>query len=61
MNNKELFLLSLTIFLTIVAWMLMDIYRIKNTKVIDTSISSLKIVDYKIDPTILKVLKERTP
>lgn len=63
MNQKELFLISVTIFLTVVAWMLFEIYKV------DTAIKmgkeNLSVVSKKIeiDQEILKILKtkEATP
>lgn len=61
MSQKELFLLSFTIFLTIIAWMLMDIYKLKTNIPIDSKITNLQVVDFKIDSQILKVIKDKTP
>ena len=61
MNKKELFWLSLTIFLTVVAWMILDIYKIKSNIVLDKEIYSSTIIKYKIDPNILKKLKDKIP
>lgn len=61
MNQKELFWISVTVFLTIVAWMFVDIYRIKAQKPIETGLQSLQAVDFKLKPEILKLLKEKNP
>ena len=60
MNQKELFWISLTVFLTIVAWMLLDIYRVKTQTKVE-GLKSLQTVDFTIRPDILKVLKGKTP
>lgn len=61
MNRKELFLISLSIFLTIFAWLLFDIYRItKKTEEIiknDHMIKSLKVI--KLEKDVLEQLKKR--
>lgn len=58
MNRKELFYLSLTIFLTIISWLIIEIYKV------DLNIKSEKqevIIDKKIeiDTSIINELKER--
>ncbi len=61
MNRKELFWLSLTVFLTVVAWMVLDIYRIKSDIGLDQEIYSSTIIKYRIDPSLLKKLKSKSP
>jgi len=61
MNQKELFWISVTVFLTIVAWMILDIYKVKTQTTIESKLQSLQTVDFKIKPDILEVLKERNP
>lgn len=61
MNRKELFWISITIFLTIITWLLVDIYRIKTRSSSDMGLQNLQIVDFKVDTKMLKVLKEKTP
>jgi len=53
--------LSLTIFLTVVAWMILDIYKIKSNVTLDNEIYSSTIIKYKIDPNLLKKLKSKNP
>ncbi len=59
MNQKELFLISVTIFLTIVAWMLIEIYKVDTA--IKTGKEKLTVVGKKIeiDQEILKILKTK--
>lgn len=61
MNQKELFWISLTVFLTIVAWMLLDIYRAKTHINIDSGLGSVQTVDFSLKTNILEILKEKTP
>lgn len=61
MNRKEIFWISITIFLTVVAWMILDIYKIKSNVNLDKEVYSSTIIKYKIDPEILKKLKNKTP
>lgn len=59
MNQKELFWISVTVFLTIVAWMLLDIYKVKTQTKVET-IKSLQTVDFTLKSDVLKMLKERS-
>ncbi len=61
MNQKELFWISITVFLTIFAWMLVDIYRVKTQTTVESGFRSLQTVDFKIKADILRMLKEKTP
>ncbi len=61
MNQKELFWISVTVFLTILAWMFIDIYRIKSNVPVNTGLQNLQIVDFKLDTRVLQVLKDKTP
>lgn len=61
MNQKELFWISITVFLTIFAWMLVDIYRVKTQTNVESGLRSLQTVDFKIKADVLKILKEKTP
>lgn len=60
MNKKEIFLLSLTIFCTIIAWIIADIYHIKNTQQVKLKNRDLpKKIDFFLDENIFKILKEK--
>ncbi|MBI4225820.1 hypothetical protein HY612_01785 [Candidatus Roizmanbacteria bacterium] len=61
MNQKELLWISITVFLTVVAWMLLDIYRIKTQINIESGLKSLQTVDFTLRSDVLKMLKEKTP
>ena len=60
MNQKELFIISITVFLTIVAWMLVDVYKAKTDTSIGAQYTIKPGVNYKLDPAILNRLKEKT-
>ncbi|MCX7880944.1 MAG: hypothetical protein N2482_00305 [Patescibacteria group bacterium] len=59
MNRKELFLISLTIFLTIFAWVLFDIYRIKTDKNLPDQYNITTIKNVKLEIEVLKKLKTK--
>ncbi len=60
MNRKELFILSVTIFLTIVAWVVSDIIhaQARQHAKVDMTIPSTK--EYHIDQNIFTILETRT-
>lgn len=60
MKNKEAFLISLTLFLTVVAWIGIDIYHLINTpqiKPVDTQYT--KPITISIDQSLLQILEEK--
>ena len=59
MKSKELLILSLGVFLTIVAWMMLDIYHIQTRINNQTKIKSAEVPSYVLDKTIMDVLKQR--
>lgn len=61
MNKKELLVISIGIFLTIVAWMVADLYHTKQTTVVEEIVNQADIPTYKINPTIFSILKEKSP
>lgn len=61
MNQKELFWISLTIFLTIVSWMVLDIYRARTQVSVKSELGSLETVNFTIKSDVLQTLKERSP
>lgn len=60
MNQKELFLISSTVFLTIVAWVVFDLYGIKKSTPTDAEIDSVRL-DYSIDTKVFEVLRNKIP
>lgn len=61
MNQKELFWLSVTVFLTVLAWMLLDIYKLNTGAKLDSVVSSSVSVNFKINTDLLEVVKKRVP
>ncbi len=60
MNKKELMLLSIGIFLTVVAWLIADIYHAATVEQIKTKEEIPTINKYDINKNILQTLKEKT-
>jgi len=59
MKGKELLIISIGIFLTIIAWMTIDIYHI-NIKINEQiNIKPAQVPNYVMDKTIIDVLKQK--
>lgn len=61
MNHKEFLILSIGIFLTIIAWMTIDIYQVQNKHSIEKQIKPVGIVSYQANDRIFEILKEKKP
>ena len=61
MNKKELLAISIGIFLTIIAWMVADLYHAKQSTVVEDVFNQAEVPNYKINPTIFSILKEKNP
>lgn len=60
MNKKELLLISIGIFFTVIAWLIADIYHATTTEKIKSNVEiSTQLKKYEIDPVILKNLELR--
>lgn len=59
MKTKELFIIALTIFFTIIAWIMADIFHIINTeKKVDTS-STMQPIKANIDLKVFTQLEQK--
>lgn len=61
MNQKELLIISVTIFLTIVSWMLVDIYKVKTISNPSASTNYASDTVGTLDGEVFKMLKEKQP
>jgi hypothetical protein len=59
MNRKELFLLSLGVFLTVVAWLIADIYHTSTEDKIKTKIKLPQTYQYRISKELMEQLKNK--
>lgn len=61
MNNKDIFILSLTIFLTVIAWTVADIIH-TTTRELDVEVKSLQqIRSYQLDKSIFDIIESKNP
>lgn len=61
MKQRELFILSITIFLTIVSWVLFDLNSLSKRITIRSDISKYEQVDFSVRSSIVDNLKKRKP
>lgn len=59
MNQRELLIISVTIFLTIAAWVAFDVTRAKNKISIETSTQKIQPLNAVLDPSILNTLQTK--
>lgn len=59
MNHRELLVLVVGVFMTIIAWMIIDIYNLSNKQYADRTIKEVETMQFKIDEKILNALKEK--
>lgn len=60
MNQKEVFIISVTIFLTIVTWIIADLYHIKTTEMIKIgSVVESAPIETHIDEKIVQLLESK--
>lgn len=59
MNKKELLLISIGIFFTVIAWLIADIYHAATTEKIKTKVEATTLKKYEINGDILKILQQR--
>ena len=61
MNQRELLILSIGIFLTIVAWMIIDLYHVKTNTAFDTTLKPVTIPNYTINSKVFNSLNDMNP
>jgi len=59
MNKKELLLISIGIFFTVIAWLIADIYHAATTEKIKAKVEGPSFKRYQISTDVLKTLQER--
>lgn len=59
MNQKEWLLITIGVFLTIIAWLVADVYHISKTKQVKAKFNLVKPIRVKIDNKIFKQLEKK--
>ncbi len=61
MKRKEILIISIAVFLTIVAWVVIELYKVQNSQIIEEEIQLPEVKRYNIDTSIIEKLKKRNP
>lgn len=59
MNRKEILYIVIGVFLTILAWVVADIYHASTEQKIKDKIEIPQVENYQIDENILKIIEEK--
>lgn len=59
MNKKEILILSICVFLTVVAWLVADLYRASKESKLQMKVDLPKIENYQIKEELLEILKNK--
>jgi hypothetical protein len=61
MNQKEILVLSIGVFFTLVAWVVISIYQIQNKQYLDEEVKTSQVPQYTINEKIFPLLKGKNP
>lgn len=61
MNQREFLTISVGIFFTIIAWMVIDIYHNQQKRTINQKVTDAETMEFTINDSIFKTLQERSP
>lgn len=61
MKRKELLILSIAVFMTIISWVVIELYKVKNSQIIQEEIQLPTVKRYNIDVSVIEQLKNRNP
>lgn len=59
MKQKEFLILAIGIFLTIVAWVVIEVYKVQNTQIIEEEIELPTVKRYDIDTSVIDKLQQK--
>jgi len=59
MNKKEFLFLSIGVFLTVIAWLVADIYHAATEEKIKVRIEIPRLENYKISKELLEIIKNK--
>ena len=59
MNRKEVLIIAIGFFLTVIAWMIIDLYQSNKTPLSDSTLQNVQIPAYKNKNVIINNLKNR--
>jgi hypothetical protein len=59
MKKKEVLLLSIGVFLTVICWLIADIYHASTEEKVKSNIIFPQVIKYKIDKNLMETLKNK--
>lgn len=59
MKRKEILYLSVCVFMTVVAWVIADLYHSANRKTVDEVIADPVLLQYKIDTKVIELIQNK--
>ena len=59
MNRKEVLFLSIGVFLTVIAWVVADVYHAATAEKMKTKVNIPTLNNYKINSSLLETLKNK--
>ncbi len=60
MKRKEILYLSICIFLTVVIWLVADLFFAANKDMREEQIANPVLLQYKLDPNIITIVEQKT-
>lgn len=60
MKRKEILYLSICIFLTVVIWLVADLFFAANKDTREEKIANPVLLQYKLDPNIITIVEQKT-
>jgi len=59
MKRTEVFIFSIAVFLTIVAWVVIDIYHIQQKINMQIGFKPVEVPNYQMDQKVIEILKQK--
>ncbi len=59
MNKKEILMISIGVFLTVIAWLIADVYHAATEEKMKVKVELPKAKKYEVDLTILDILQNK--
>ena len=61
MKPREILIISIGIFMTIIAWVVIEIYKVNNSQLVEETIQLPTVKKYEVDTTVIDKLREKQP
>lgn len=61
MKPREILIISIGIFMTIIAWVVIEIYKVNNSQLVEEAIQLPTVKKYEVDLTVIDKLRNKKP